>query len=524
MQQTSFNLDMSEAIATGIGFAMGFGWLWFPSLQGFWLPDFLWGGVFDGGGSSLFCVLLLAGFFGSGLWRGKGRIASMFDTGGTHDFRLSRLPYWVHAVTLALVLVSMLPQKTAFGMWLYVPVAGMALAAFLQGIFWGGAILSLSSPFALASLAIAALVATMFGGLVSFLPFNSVLSRVILLLFAILASWGAAYILSRVLRIPRPDPKKNRGRPAKHAEQADNGELVNGEESGAAGSIAVFAAGVALLVHSMVICLLATQNLTLDRHTGSLCSVFVALGAALGLFCCGLGGTNGLLSKMQLAESTRFKRIGGYLSLALSPAKALSLAIGLCGLALVLPDFTTPLFALLFLDMVEGFISAVAVCVLAGPSSMPPLRKAAFALGVAFALVNLVYEASGIVALLPQHILATAIVVLALLLFAFFHKQSKGAHGSGVEPVEKKHPEPENREIADVSFTSRELEVLDLMRKDLSNRDIADALNVREVTVRFHLRNLYQKTGLTDRKELVDMPLPMPKLRNGAMGNSLKKQ
>ena len=51
-QPPAFTLARREAVLTGLGFALGFGWLWFPALQGFWLPEFLWGGLFDGGGAS----------------------------------------------------------------------------------------------------------------------------------------------------------------------------------------------------------------------------------------------------------------------------------------------------------------------------------------------------------------------------------------------------------------------------------------------------------------------------------------
>lgn len=51
------------------------------------------------------------------------------------------------------------------------------------------------------------------------------------------------------------------------------------------------------------------------------------------------------------------------------------------------------------------------------------------------------------------------------------------------------------------SLTARELEVLELVSKGLSNREIATALGCSESTAKWHLKNIMQKLEVTDRTE-----------------------
>lgn len=50
--------------------------------------------------------------------------------------------------------------------------------------------------------------------------------------------------------------------------------------------------------------------------------------------------------------------------------------------------------------------------------------------------------------------------------------------------------------------TVREDEILELVRRRLSNREIADALHIRVSTVKFHLSNILSKLQVTSRREL----------------------
>ena len=54
---------------------------------------------------------------------------------------------------------------------------------------------------------------------------------------------------------------------------------------------------------------------------------------------------------------------------------------------------------------------------------------------------------------------------------------------------------------AAATLTARELEVLELVSKGLSNREIAAALGCSETTAKWHLKNVMQKLDVTDRTE-----------------------
>jgi DNA-binding NarL/FixJ family response regulator len=54
-----------------------------------------------------------------------------------------------------------------------------------------------------------------------------------------------------------------------------------------------------------------------------------------------------------------------------------------------------------------------------------------------------------------------------------------------------------NRVMANESFSERETDVLELIAIGMSNREIAQAINVSEKTVKQHIVNIYQKLSLT---------------------------
>jgi len=53
-------------------------------------------------------------------------------------------------------------------------------------------------------------------------------------------------------------------------------------------------------------------------------------------------------------------------------------------------------------------------------------------------------------------------------------------------------------------ITPREAQVIELVQRRLSNKEIARMLNIQESTVKFHLSNLFSKLHLTGRHELSD--------------------
>lgn len=56
------------------------------------------------------------------------------------------------------------------------------------------------------------------------------------------------------------------------------------------------------------------------------------------------------------------------------------------------------------------------------------------------------------------------------------------------------------------STTPREDEILELVRKRLSNREIADLLKIRVSTVKFHVSNIFSKMHASSRRELAHTP------------------
>jgi two-component system, NarL family, response regulator len=55
--------------------------------------------------------------------------------------------------------------------------------------------------------------------------------------------------------------------------------------------------------------------------------------------------------------------------------------------------------------------------------------------------------------------------------------------------------------VSSPSLTSREVGVLELVAKGMSNKEIGAALFVSETTIKYHLKNIYVKLGANDRTE-----------------------
>ena len=53
------------------------------------------------------------------------------------------------------------------------------------------------------------------------------------------------------------------------------------------------------------------------------------------------------------------------------------------------------------------------------------------------------------------------------------------------------------------ALTPRELEVLRLLARGLTNQAIADELVIREGTVKYHVKNILRKLGATSRADAV---------------------
>jgi DNA-binding NarL/FixJ family response regulator len=56
-------------------------------------------------------------------------------------------------------------------------------------------------------------------------------------------------------------------------------------------------------------------------------------------------------------------------------------------------------------------------------------------------------------------------------------------------------------------LTERELEVLQLVARGLSNKEVARAIGRTDETVKIHLKNMFTKLGVADRTEAVTVAL-----------------
>ena len=61
--------------------------------------------------------------------------------------------------------------------------------------------------------------------------------------------------------------------------------------------------------------------------------------------------------------------------------------------------------------------------------------------------------------------------------------------------------------MGEEDLTSRELDVLRLMRDGHRNKQIADKLCIAETTVNFHIKNLVDKLGANDRTHAVTIAI-----------------
>ena len=63
--------------------------------------------------------------------------------------------------------------------------------------------------------------------------------------------------------------------------------------------------------------------------------------------------------------------------------------------------------------------------------------------------------------------------------------------------------EPNQKAIDYLGISERELEVLQLVEKGLSNQNIADRIYVSTNTVKTHLKHIYEKLGVANRTQAV---------------------
>jgi DNA-binding NarL/FixJ family response regulator len=61
------------------------------------------------------------------------------------------------------------------------------------------------------------------------------------------------------------------------------------------------------------------------------------------------------------------------------------------------------------------------------------------------------------------------------------------------------------RRSSDLELTEREWEIVEHLGRGLANKEIADKLCISPATVKNHIYNIYQKTGVKSRVELINM-------------------
>jgi len=61
-----------------------------------------------------------------------------------------------------------------------------------------------------------------------------------------------------------------------------------------------------------------------------------------------------------------------------------------------------------------------------------------------------------------------------------------------------------NQSPAGQGITQRESQIIELVKSRLSNKEIGEALNIQESTVKFHLSNIFEKLHVNRRRELQD--------------------
>jgi len=83
---------------------------------------------------------------------------------------------------------------------------------------------------------------------------------------------------------------------------------------------------------------------------------------------------------------------------------------------------------------------------------------------------------------------------------------TKQAGGAGVLPFKSK--------ASLQTLTNREKEVLTLAAKGANNKDIAEKLVLREVTVKSHLNSIFKKLNVTSRTQAVLLALQMELIKN----------
>ena len=88
------------------------------------------------------------------------------------------------------------------------------------------------------------------------------------------------------------------------------------------------------------------------------------------------------------------------------------------------------------------------------------------------------------------------------------HDHQKGSGYKWKNPLSESpslstSPFPSPQALVD-SLTNREMDILELLQKRLSNKEIAEKLFISTATVKGHLQNIYGKLNVSKRREAVE--------------------
>jgi DNA-binding CsgD family transcriptional regulator len=497
----SFAPERYKSVCAGLGFSLGFGWLWFPYLQNRWLPNFLWGNYGSGGGSSLFAALLLAGFFGFAFCmrqkNGQEKEAPEEFVRQSQTFRAGTV---VHTATFLLVAAAFWRSwpDTAPGPWL--TVFCMAAAALLQGTFWGGILLALPPRRAGEAFVTAACAGAAFAFL---LPANAQ-NGGLPLLFAIGGAWLTSIILALLGRDSGGEKARPRGRPPK------SGATEEAQRKGNSRTVLLLPLA-ALFALAAGEGALGIQAENIPPWTAALLTACGAL-AAFRLY--------GFVSGCGREDAVKGGGNPGLPPL----MKLLCPALALFGLAFFLPLPPGP-WLRGTARLVEGFVCAVALLQPArAQAASPPLsparaaagafgiyRRAALVLGAVLIASVLGDLARSFFSAIPLPGFFTSIapgaapgparliglLVLATALAPLLARKTRRDPGIEAEPgaaVKTENVFP--------GLTEREVEILQRLGAGMDDRGIAAGLGIKEVTVRSHVWRLCKKTGCVSRARL----------------------
>jgi DNA-binding NarL/FixJ family response regulator len=98
-------------------------------------------------------------------------------------------------------------------------------------------------------------------------------------------------------------------------------------------------------------------------------------------------------------------------------------------------------------------------------------------------------------------------------------EESASTPDRGIIVLDKNHDWPLDH-VAGQMLTRREVEVVRLVSQGLTNKVVAEALGLREGTVKIHLHSIYRKLRVSNRSELILRLIgngrKLPKLKRAA--------